>query len=69
MALPDRSPVTADDLFAYAAQLGLRTPPLDRYVPFALMSRRQGGPTETIRADLAACCGPPAAPSAPGARA
>ncbi|TMR10155.1 hypothetical protein ETD86_40690 [Nonomuraea turkmeniaca] len=44
----------ADDLFAYAAQLGLRTPPLDRYVPFALISRRQGGPTETIRADLEA---------------
>ncbi|MGN9844744.1 hypothetical protein ACTMTI_42110 [Nonomuraea sp. H19] len=43
-----------DDLFAYAAQLGVRTPPLDGYVPFALESRRPGGPVETIRAQPAA---------------
>ncbi|MEV0381044.1 maleylpyruvate isomerase N-terminal domain-containing protein [Nonomuraea sp. NPDC050643] len=41
----------ADDLFAYAVQLGLTTPPLDDYVPFALESRRPGGPKNTVHAD------------------
>ncbi|MGW4955895.1 DinB family protein [Nonomuraea sp. NPDC004186] len=41
----------ADDLFAYAAQLGLRMPPLDTYVPFILESRRPEGPANTIHAD------------------
>ncbi|MEW9549353.1 maleylpyruvate isomerase N-terminal domain-containing protein [Nonomuraea sp. NPDC050783] len=39
----------ADDLFAYAAQLGPRRPPLDGYVPFAVSGRREGAPVETIR--------------------
>ncbi len=37
----------ADDLFAYAGQLGPRRPPLDTYVPFA-WQRRHGGPALTI---------------------
>ena len=37
----------ADDLFAYAGQLGPRRPPLDAYVPFA-WQRREGGPALTI---------------------
>jgi Mycothiol maleylpyruvate isomerase N-terminal domain len=37
----------ADDLFAYAGQLGPRRPPLETYVPFA-WQRREGGPTLTI---------------------
>ncbi|MEV1176500.1 hypothetical protein [Nonomuraea sp. NPDC049784] len=41
----------ADDLFAYAAQLGLRTPPLDTFVPFILERRRPEGPANTIHAD------------------
>ncbi|MEV7373950.1 maleylpyruvate isomerase N-terminal domain-containing protein [Streptomyces sp. NPDC090301] len=40
-----------DDLFAYAAQLGLRTPPLDREVPFVYERRRPGGPANTIHAN------------------
>ncbi|MFC4563179.1 hypothetical protein ACFO4E_15040 [Nocardiopsis mangrovi] len=44
----------ADDLFAYAAQLGPRTPPVDRYVPVATGSRRPGGPANTIHAERAA---------------
>ncbi|MDP9841314.1 hypothetical protein [Streptosporangium lutulentum] len=44
----------SDDLFAYAAQLGLRTPPLDGYVPFAVERRRPGGPANTVHADRAA---------------
>ncbi|MEU7986419.1 hypothetical protein AB0B56_16265 [Streptosporangium canum] len=44
----------SDDLFAYAAQLGLRTPPLDREVPFVWESRRPGGPRNAIHADRAA---------------
>ncbi|MGW0806428.1 hypothetical protein [Nonomuraea sp. NPDC002799] len=44
----------SDDLFAYAVQLGLRTPPLDVYVPFTLDSRRPGGPRNTVHADRAA---------------
>ncbi len=42
----------ADDLFAYAGQLGPKTPPLDRYVPFVLYARRQGGPKNTTHAEL-----------------
>ncbi|RLU94804.1 hypothetical protein CTZ27_19085 [Streptomyces griseocarneus] len=34
----------SDDLFAYAVQLGPRTPPLGREVPFIWESRRPGGP-------------------------
>ncbi|MGW2153514.1 hypothetical protein [Nonomuraea sp. NPDC001699] len=44
----------ADDLFSYAAQLGLRVPPLDTYVPFALDRRRPGGPNNAVHADRAA---------------
>ena len=40
----------ADDLFAYAGQLGPRRPPLDTYVPFA-WQRRPGGPALTISVD------------------
>jgi hypothetical protein len=40
----------ADDLFAYAGQLGPRRPPRDTYVPFA-WQRRPGGPALTIFAD------------------
>ncbi|MFF9869938.1 hypothetical protein ACF1G0_31845 [Streptomyces sp. NPDC013953] len=43
-----------DDLFAYAAQLGPRTPPLDGDVPFVWQSRRPGGPENVIHADRAA---------------
>ncbi|ANP51403.1 hypothetical protein [Streptomyces griseochromogenes] len=41
----------SDDLFAYAAQLGLRKPPLDGEVPFVWESRRPGGPANAIHAD------------------
>ncbi|MFF9410303.1 hypothetical protein ACF1B0_32975 [Streptomyces anandii] len=41
----------SDDLFAYAAQLGPRTPPLDGEVPFVWESRRPGGPANAIHAD------------------
>jgi len=44
----------ADDLFAYAAQLGPRTPPLDRQVPFVWVARRLGGPENVTFADRAA---------------
>ncbi|MBX9391562.1 DinB family protein [Streptomonospora nanhaiensis] len=44
----------ADDLFAYAAQLGLRRPPRNREVPFAVSVRRPGGPANTVHADRAA---------------
>ncbi|MFK4227242.1 hypothetical protein [Streptomyces sp. NPDC019890] len=44
----------SDDLFAYAAQIGPRTPPLDREVPFAWERRRPGGPANAIHADRAA---------------
>jgi hypothetical protein len=40
-----------DDLFAYAAQLGLRTPPLTGEVPFVRHSRRPGGPVNNVHAD------------------
>ncbi|MFE4537520.1 hypothetical protein ACFRKB_20930 [Streptomyces scopuliridis] len=41
----------SDDLFAYAAQLGPRTPPLDGEVPFVWTSRRPGGPANVVHAD------------------
>ncbi|MEU2584312.1 hypothetical protein ABZ612_15395 [Streptomyces avermitilis] len=44
----------SDDLFAYAAQLGPRTPPLDGAVPFAWERRRPGGPANAVHADRAA---------------
>lgn len=44
----------SDDLFAYAAQLGPRMPPLNGYVPFVWESRRPGGPANAIHADRAA---------------
>jgi hypothetical protein len=40
----------ADDLFAYAGQLGPRRPPRETYVPFA-WKRRSGGPALTIFTD------------------
>jgi Mycothiol maleylpyruvate isomerase N-terminal domain len=42
----------ADDLFAYAGQLGPRRPPQDTYVPFA-WQRRPGGPALTIFTEAA----------------
>ncbi|MBL1101953.1 hypothetical protein [Streptomyces coffeae] len=44
----------SDDLFAYAAQLGPATPPLDGEVPFVWESRRPGGPANAIHADRTA---------------
>ncbi|MFD3776175.1 hypothetical protein [Streptomyces sp. NPDC058612] len=44
----------SDDLFAYAAQLGPRTPSLDGEVPFVWESRRPGGPANAIHADRTA---------------
>ncbi|KUL36325.1 hypothetical protein ADL22_24985 [Streptomyces sp. NRRL F-4489] len=44
----------ADDLFAYAAQLGPAAPPLDREVPFDWHRRRPGGPANAVHADRAA---------------
>ncbi|MFC5745082.1 hypothetical protein [Actinomadura rugatobispora] len=44
----------SDDLFSYAAQLGLRTPPLDGHVPFVWESRRPGGPANAVHADRGA---------------
>lgn len=44
----------SDDLFAYAAQLGPRTPPLRGEVPFVWESRRPGGPANAIHANRAA---------------
>ncbi|MGX2998460.1 hypothetical protein JNUCC64_30070 [Streptomyces sp. JNUCC 64] len=41
----------ADDLFAYAAQLGPRVPPLDTEVPFRYEPARPGGPAVTVRVD------------------
>ncbi|MEU0083065.1 maleylpyruvate isomerase N-terminal domain-containing protein [Streptomyces sp. NPDC006274] len=41
----------ADDLFAYAVQLGPRTPPLDREVSFHYESRRPGGPANSVHAN------------------
>jgi hypothetical protein len=44
----------SDDLFAYAVQLGPRTPPLDGEVPFVWRSLRPGGPANAVHADRAA---------------
>jgi hypothetical protein len=41
----------ADDLFAYAAQLGPRRPPLEGEVPFVWSRRKPGGPANVIFAD------------------
>ncbi len=41
----------ADRLFAYAAQMGPRNPPINGRVPFAQEARRRGGPANTIFAD------------------
>lgn len=41
----------SDDLFAYAAQLGPKRPPLSKPVPFACSARRLGGPRGAIFAD------------------
>ncbi|MGC5020303.1 hypothetical protein [Micromonospora sp. DT47] len=41
----------ADDLFAYAGQLGPRRPPLDGHVPFGFERRRPDGPALTIYGD------------------
>lgn len=44
----------ADDLFAYAAQLGPRTPPQDGPVPFVWWNRRPDGPANVVHADRSA---------------
>ncbi|MCM0673262.1 hypothetical protein NCC78_00735 [Micromonospora phytophila] len=44
----------ADDLFAYALQLGPERPPLDTHVPVICEPRRPGGPASTIFAEPAA---------------
>jgi hypothetical protein len=44
----------SDDLFAYAAQLGPKAPPMAGEVPFVWESRRPGGPANTVHADRAA---------------
>ncbi|MEU1018757.1 hypothetical protein [Streptomyces sp. NPDC005898] len=44
----------ADDLFAYAAQLGPEHPPQDEVVPFHWVSRTPGGPANVTLADPAA---------------
>ncbi|MDK1473174.1 maleylpyruvate isomerase N-terminal domain-containing protein [Streptomyces sp. 549] len=41
----------ADDLFAYAVQLGPAEPPLDGEVPFVHERRRPGGPRNTVHAE------------------
>ena len=44
----------SDDLFAYAAQLGPRKPPMSGEVPFLAESQRSGGPENAIYADRSA---------------
>ncbi|MGW5865775.1 hypothetical protein ACWFRJ_26730 [Streptomyces sp. NPDC055239] len=44
----------SDDLFAYAAQLGPRQPPMSGDVPFVWEPRRPGGPSNAIHADRTA---------------
>lgn len=44
----------ADDLFAYAAQLGPEKPPSDTEVPFVWSRRNPGGPANVVFADRAA---------------
>ncbi|MEU2154545.1 hypothetical protein ABZ532_05910 [Streptomyces sp. NPDC019396] len=41
----------ADDLFAYAVQLGPANPPLDSDVPFVWSRNRPGGPANAVSAD------------------
>ncbi|MFB4310467.1 hypothetical protein [Actinomadura sp. GTD37] len=41
----------SDDLFAYAAQLAPKTPPMDGDVPFVWESRRPSGPANAIHAN------------------
>jgi hypothetical protein len=41
----------ADDLFAYALQLGPEHPPVERYVPVVFQQKRAGGPDSTIFVD------------------
>ncbi|MYW78959.1 Glyoxalase-like domain-containing protein [Streptomyces sp. LaPpAH-199] len=41
----------SDDLFAYAVQLGPRTPSLEREVPYRWAPERQGGPSNAVFAD------------------
>lgn len=41
----------ADDLFAYAAQLGPKSPPSKHWVPFQMSARREGGPENTVHAE------------------
>lgn len=41
----------SDDLFAYAVQLGPKSPPLEGEVPFVWESRRPGGPANAVHAD------------------
>src|SRR6476646_4650311 len=41
----------ADDLFAYAAQLGPERPPLDTEVPFVWSRKKPGAPANVIFAD------------------
>ena len=41
----------ADDLFAYAVQLGPQNPPRDTHVPFGWAQRRPGGPAVTVYTD------------------
>ncbi|WP_329036170.1 VOC family protein [Streptomyces sp. NBC_00178] len=41
----------SDDLFAYAVQLGGRTPPQDREVPYRYGSVRDGGPRNSVFAN------------------
>ncbi|MFE0420903.1 hypothetical protein [Streptomyces sp. NPDC058953] len=44
----------SDDLFAYAAQIAPRNPPMAGEVPFVWAPRRPGGPANAIHADRAA---------------
>ncbi|MFB8107629.1 VOC family protein [Streptomyces sp. NPDC056007] len=44
----------SDDLFAYAVQLGPRTPPVDGEVPYRWVPDRRGGPANAVFADRAA---------------
>lgn len=41
----------ADDHFAYAAQIAVRTPETETYVPFDLRATREGGPRSSVFAD------------------
>jgi len=41
----------SDDLFAYAAQLAPKTPPVDTEVPFVWESRRPSGPANAVHAN------------------